>query len=115
MLCNRISRITKATDCGTGSPPPAAAGGILATMHGGRPGWRTGCTVERDLLCGGSLLAQSSRGSLSGAVSDPSGATVPGAAVELRSQETGIPRSTLSNDAGLYRFDAVDPALMNLT
>jgi len=66
------------------------------------------------LLCGGSLLRQSSRGSLSGTVSDPSGATVAGAAVELRSQETGVPRSTLSNDAGLYRFDAVDPGTYEL-
>lgn len=74
----------------------------------------TYCMTLCVLLCGGSLLAQSSRGSLSGAVSDPSGATVSGAAVELRSTETGVMRSTLSNDAGLYRFDAVDPGTYEL-
>jgi len=67
------------------------------------------CKALCVLLIGGSLMAQSSRGSLSGVVSDPSGATIPAAAVELRSQDTGVRRSTLSNDAGLYRFDAVDP------
>ncbi|MBI2685660.1 MAG: TonB-dependent receptor [Acidobacteria bacterium] len=60
-------------------------------------------------VCGFGLAAQTSRGSLSGTISDPSGATVPGAGVELRSTETGVVRSTLSNDSGLYRFDAVDP------
>jgi len=61
------------------------------------------------MLLSTALLAQTSRGSLSGTITDPSGAAVPGAQVELRGQETGTVRSTLSNDAGLYRFDAVDP------
>jgi len=61
------------------------------------------------LILAGLLPAQTSRSSLSGTVIDPSGATIAGAAVELRSPETGVTRSTASNDAGLYRFDAVDP------
>jgi hypothetical protein len=59
-------------------------------------------------------MAQTSRGSLAGAVSDPTGAAVAGAAVEVRSQQTGVSRSTVSNDAGLYRFDAVDPGVYDV-
>ncbi|MGH8247789.1 MAG: carboxypeptidase regulatory-like domain-containing protein, partial [Gammaproteobacteria bacterium] len=52
--------------------------------------------------------AQTSRGTVSGTVMDPSGAMVVDARVELNHTETGVRRSTTSNDAGIYRFDAVD-------
>jgi len=39
---------------------------------------------------------------------DQSGATVAGARVSLIGVDTGVKLSTESNDAGLYRFDAVD-------
>ncbi|MBI5085903.1 MAG: TonB-dependent receptor [Acidobacteria bacterium] len=54
------------------------------------------------------VAAQSSRGTVNGQVTDPSGAMVAGAQVELRSQQTGIVRTTTTNDSGVYRFDAVD-------
>lgn len=59
------------------------------------------------LLCL-SLHAQTSRGTVSGQITDPSGAAVTGAKVELKSKTTGVLRDTLTNDSGLYRFDAVD-------
>lgn len=53
-----------------------------------------------------SLRAQTSRGSVTGIVTDQTGAAIPNAAVTL----TGtITRSATTNDAGLYRFDAVEP------
>ncbi|HEU0120306.1 MAG TPA: carboxypeptidase regulatory-like domain-containing protein, partial [Bryobacteraceae bacterium] len=60
------------------------------------------------------VQAQTSRATLSGTISDPAGAVVPAAAVELRSREMGVVRTTLSNEAGLYRFDAVDPGRYDL-
>src|SRR5579864_4363865 len=52
--------------------------------------------------------AQTSRGTVTGTVSDQSGAAVGGARVSLTGVDTGVKLSTESNDAGVYRFDAVD-------
>ena len=53
--------------------------------------------------------AQSSRGTVTGIVNDPSGALMAGAKVDLKGLATGTERTTTTNDSGLYRFDAVDP------
>jgi hypothetical protein len=52
--------------------------------------------------------AQTSRGTVTGAVLDSTGAVITGASVTLTGVETGARRSTASNEAGIYRFDAVD-------
>src|ERR671921_1366691 len=52
---------------------------------------------------------KTSRGTVSGTVSDPNGAVVSGASVTLTNLETNVSRSTTTNSEGLYRFDAVDP------
>jgi len=44
---------------------------------------------------------------LSGRVTDPSGAVVSGAKVTATSQETGLQRATVTNDAGLYELLAL--------
>jgi outer membrane receptor protein involved in Fe transport len=54
------------------------------------------------------LPAQSSRGTVNGLVTDSTNASVGGAKVELKALETGVVRSTESNELGVYRFDAVD-------
>ncbi len=56
-----------------------------------------------------SAYAQSSRGTVSGLVIDPTGSAVANAAVQLLNVSTNVPRDTTSNGSGLYRFDAVDP------
>ncbi|MGH9751168.1 MAG: TonB-dependent receptor domain-containing protein, partial [Blastocatellia bacterium] len=61
------------------------------------------------LLITASAMSQTSRGTVSGIVSDPNGAVVPGAAITLTSDQTGVSRTTTSNSEGVYRFDAVDP------
>ncbi len=58
--------------------------------------------------------AQTSRGTVTGTVLDSSGAAVAGASVDLTGIETGVEQSTRSNDAGIYRFDAVDPGFYRL-
>jgi len=45
---------------------------------------------------------------VSGTVSDPSSAVVSGAGVALTNTATGVRRTTTTNEAGIYRFDAVD-------
>jgi hypothetical protein len=60
-------------------------------------------------FCSTALQAQTSRGTVTGLISDPSSATVANAKVELKNNETNVVRSSTTNDAGLYRFDAVDP------
>ena len=52
--------------------------------------------------------AQTSRGTVTGTVVDPTGAVITAAHVTLRGLETGVRLSTDTNDTGVYRFDAVD-------
>src|SRR5215470_14736619 len=53
-------------------------------------------------------LAQTSRGTVSGTVTDSTGAVISGAAVTLTNTATTVSRSTVTNSEGIYRFDAVD-------
>src|SRR5579871_3331839 len=55
-----------------------------------------------------SAPAQTSRGTVSGTITDPSGAAIAGANVAITHTATGVRRTVISNDAGIYRFDAVD-------
>src|SRR5215510_16523617 len=59
--------------------------------------------------------AQTSRGTVTGTVLDPSGAVIGGAHVTLTGIDTGVRLSTGSNEAGVYRFDAVDLGGYDLT
>jgi hypothetical protein len=58
--------------------------------------------------------AQTSRGTVTGVVLDPSGAVITGAHVTLTGVQTGIRFTTDSNSAGVYRFDAVDLGVYEL-
>lgn len=53
-------------------------------------------------------VAQTSRGTVSGTVTDPTGAIIAGAEVVLTNTATTVSRSTVTNSEGLYRFEAVD-------
>jgi len=54
------------------------------------------------------IFAQTSRGVVSGIITDPNGAVVPGAEIILTNTATTVTRSVVTNDEGFYRFDAVD-------
>jgi hypothetical protein len=58
-------------------------------------------------LCAVGLLAQSS--SVSGTVTDPSGAVIPGATIVLESTATGVHREDTSDPQGRYTFSQVAP------
>ncbi|MGA7288602.1 MAG: carboxypeptidase-like regulatory domain-containing protein, partial [Terriglobales bacterium] len=67
-------------------------------------------------LCASSIvLAQAGRGSISGVVSDASGAIVKGANVTALSQATGVTVHTVTSDAGLYSFVSLNPGLYIVT
>src|SRR5262245_4878047 len=53
-------------------------------------------------------LAQTSRGTVSGVITDQTGAVITGASVVLTNAETTVSRTTVTNEDGFYRFDAVD-------
>ena len=72
----------------------------------------------RQLLVSAAFIAtaqcQTSRGTVTGTVLDSSGASILGAKISLTSQQTGIHLNSASNEAGVYRFDAVDLGIYDL-
>lgn len=67
-------------------------------------------------LCAASVaFAQAGRGSISGLVSDPSGAIVSGAKVTLLNPATGVAQHTVTSSAGLYTFISLNPGVYQVT
>lgn len=61
------------------------------------------------LALGGSLLAQTVTGTVSGDIVSPDGALIPGAGVTLVNEGTGDSRSIVTNELGRFVFTAVQP------
>jgi hypothetical protein len=61
------------------------------------------------------VSAQPGRGSVSGLVTDSTGAIIPGAKVVLQSQGTGAKLATITSSAGLYSFVSLSPGSYELT
>ena len=59
------------------------------------------------LLTASSRAYGQDRAAIRGTITDPSGALVSGAHVELKSPETGLHRETLTGSAGIYEFDSL--------
>ena len=60
-------------------------------------------------------FGQEARATLSGTITDPSGASVVGAQVHITNTETGITTSAQSNEAGQYHLLFVNPGTYRLT
>jgi Carboxypeptidase regulatory-like domain/TonB dependent receptor-like, beta-barrel len=60
-------------------------------------------------LMAGLLLGQGTTGTITGEVTDPSGAVVPGASVTITNQATGVKYDLTSNAAGVYYITSVLP------
>jgi len=69
------------------------------------------------LLSAAMLFGQTSTGSasVSGRVTDPSGAVVPGATVMLTDAATGTPQTAHTNASGIYLFNNVNPGTYEIT
>ena len=65
--------------------------------------------VIATLVCVGNLFAQAGTGSISGVVSDTTGAVVKGATVTLTSKATNQTKTVASNDDGLFSFVLLQP------
>lgn len=70
-------------------------------------------TVFAVLGVGG--FAQSVRGTLSGSVTDPSGAVVAGAKIDAKNAGTGVSSTTVSTSSGSYQFPELPLGTYNVT
>lgn len=59
-------------------------------------------------------FGQLGKGVVTGTVTDPSGAVIPNATVQLVNKGTSVVRSTTSNASGIYRFEFTDPGTYTL-
>ena len=62
-----------------------------------------------------SVNAQETRATLSGTVTDPSGATLVGAKLTLSNMATGVTANAVTNGQGEYRFLFIDPGTYKMT
>jgi hypothetical protein len=60
-------------------------------------------------------FAQSDSASISGRVTDPSGAIVHGVEIQLQSADRGTNQTTVTNENGIYVFPFVQPGIYNVT
>jgi hypothetical protein len=78
--------------------------------------FRRGCAAVLLLLMTFVMAgAQESRGSLTGTVTDPAGAALPGATVEIRNVETNVANTATTNEEGAYSFPLLNPGRYTLT
>ena len=59
--------------------------------------------------------AQETSAGINGTIRDPSGAVIPGAQITLRNVDTGVQRSTVSNDSGTYVLADIQSGKYNLS
>jgi hypothetical protein len=61
------------------------------------------------------LAQEGINASLSGTVSDPTGALIPGVEVTAKNTATGVTSTTLTNESGTYRFPSLQPGSYEAT
>jgi hypothetical protein len=61
------------------------------------------------------LMAQADRGGVTGRITDNSGAVIPDTTVTLRNEETGVAQAAVTNSAGIYTFQNLNPGSYTLT
>jgi hypothetical protein len=67
------------------------------------------------LLAAASARSQVINATLSGTVSDSSGALIPGVEISARHTETGVVSTTVTNESGTYRFGSLQPGPYQVT
>lgn len=90
----------------------------LASRMRARVGWNMTkslliCAVV--CLCASALVAQMTTGSITGTVTDPQGAVVPGANVRVVSQSTGIARQQVTDQTGHFTLSGLPPDTYTLS
>lgn len=67
------------------------------------------------LVAAASIWAQETRATMTGTVTDPSGAVVPGASIATKNLETNVTTTAVTNEAGLYTTEPVNPGQYSVT
>src|SRR5215468_3401408 len=60
-------------------------------------------------------FAQSNNATVSGTVSDATGALIPGVSVSATNTQTGVVTSAVSNEAGAYNFASLQPGVYRVS
>jgi hypothetical protein len=77
---------------------------------------RSGCWLALMVFCFAVVaMAQTETATISGLITDDTGAVVPGAEVKLQSVDRGSASSVTTNNAGIYVFASVHPGQYQLT
>jgi hypothetical protein len=84
-------------------------------MTSANPNGRVFCAGLLLILVAFTATAQEFRGSLTGKITDPNGAVVPGSKVEIKNIETGIVTTATTGDDGAYSFPLLPPGKYALT
>ena len=74
-----------------------------------------GCIIVILACCLANVFAQATEGSILGTIFDPAGLPVPNATVTIKGTNTGLTRTTLSNEAGEYVVAALPLGTYSLT
>src|SRR5581483_9247321 len=105
------------------APDRASASALLQfTCGGGRRSVRCGYNGRSPMrlapiilfVCAAAAHAQTPLGAVTGLATDPSGAAVPGAAIRLTNDATGVKRESSTNGAGAYSFPDLPPGSYRL-
>lgn len=73
------------------------------------------CLVLFIAVLAGSVSAQEFRGSITGTVTDPNGAAVPGATVSVKSLDTNVATTVTTNSEGSYTIPLLQPGKYGLS
>src|ERR1700686_2497438 len=76
---------------------------------------RSFCLLSALVLCSAAAFAQTATGTITGTISDPAGAVVASAPLELKNSETGTVYQTASSSTGNYTFSQLPAATYTLT
>src|SRR5712664_864947 len=77
-------------------------------MNPSRVSFLFGTLFSLFFLAVGTADGQTSRGTLTGTITDSAGAIISKAAITITQVGTNAVRQTTTNEAGIYRFDALD-------
>ena len=76
---------------------------------------KSSCITFAILILASTGIAQEFRATLQGTATDPAKATIPGAALTLRSSGTGVERKAATDSVGHYIFQYLPPGSYTLT
>src|SRR5215831_17731821 len=67
------------------------------------------------VLLAAQTFAQSSNATVSGTVSDSTGALIPGVSITATNTQTGIVTTVITNESGTYNFASLQPGVYNFS